>query len=72
MVKTPEDIFTYLQLPVIYALLRLFEDLHRQGHTLIVVTHDDAIAAHARREVRLRDGLVESDRVTAGTKGSTQ
>jgi putative ABC transport system ATP-binding protein len=51
-------------------IMRLFEDLHGQGHTLIVVTHDDAIAAHARREVRLRDGLVESDRVTAGTKGS--
>jgi len=52
-------------------IMRLFEDLHRQGHTLIVVTHDDAIAAHAHREVRLRDGLVETDRVTVGTKGST-
>jgi ABC-type lipoprotein export system ATPase subunit len=45
--------------------MKLFEDLHRQGHTLIVVTHDDAIAAHARREVRLRDGRVESDRRTS-------
>jgi len=53
-------------------IMRLFEDLHRQGNTLIVVTHDDAIAAHAHREVRLRDGLVETDRVTVGTKGSTQ
>jgi putative ABC transport system ATP-binding protein len=52
-------------------IMRLFEDLHGQGNTLIVVTHDDAIAAHAHREVRLRDGLVETDRVTAGTKGST-
>ena len=43
-------------------IMKLFEDLHRQGHTLIVVTHDDAVAAHARREVRLRDGKVETDR----------
>jgi putative ABC transport system ATP-binding protein len=43
-------------------IMRLFEELHRKGHTLIVVTHDDAIAAHARREVRLRDGRMESDR----------
>jgi len=51
-------------------IMRLFADLHRQGNTLIVVTHDDAIAAHARREVRLRDGHVESDRATSGEKGS--
>jgi putative ABC transport system ATP-binding protein len=43
-------------------IMKLFEHLHGQGHTLIVVTHDDAVAAHARREVRLRDGKVESDR----------
>jgi len=43
-------------------IMRLFEVLHGQGHTLIVVTHDDAVAAHARREIRLRDGRVESDR----------
>jgi putative ABC transport system ATP-binding protein len=52
-------------------IMRLFEDLHRQGHTLIVVTHDDAVAAHAHREVRLRDGRVESDRPTSSVKGST-
>jgi putative ABC transport system ATP-binding protein len=52
-------------------IMKLFADLHGQGHTLIVVTHDDAVAAHAQREVRLRDGRVESDRVTAGTRGST-
>jgi len=43
-------------------IMKLFEQLHRQGHTLIVVTHDDAVATHAHREVRLRDGLVEIDR----------
>ncbi|HEX6791399.1 MAG TPA: ABC transporter ATP-binding protein [Candidatus Krumholzibacteria bacterium] len=50
-------------------IMRLFEDLHRQGHTLIVVTHDDAIAAHAHREVRLRDGRVETDRRRAPAGG---
>ena len=52
-------------------IMKLFEHLHAQGHTLIVVTHDDAIAAYARREVRLRDGKVESDRATTASKGST-
>jgi putative ABC transport system ATP-binding protein len=52
-------------------IMRLFESLHGQGHTLIVVTHDDAVAAHARREVRLRDGRVETDRKTRVTEGST-
>jgi len=42
-------------------ILALFEDLYRQGHTLLVVTHEDDVAAHARRCVRLRDGLIESD-----------
>ena len=44
-------------------IMNLFEDLYQQGHTLLVVTHEDDIANHARRCVRLRDGLVESDEV---------
>ncbi|MFO7724328.1 MAG: ABC transporter ATP-binding protein [Oceanipulchritudo sp.] len=43
-------------------ILALFEDLYLQGHTLLVVTHEDHVAQHARRCVRLRDGLVESDK----------
>ena len=42
-------------------IMRLFERLYRAGNTLVVVTHEDDIAAHARRVVRLRDGDVESD-----------
>ncbi len=42
-------------------IMRLFELLYRQGNTLLVVTHEDEIAAHARRVVRLRDGVVETD-----------
>jgi len=42
-------------------IMALFEDLYEQGHTIIVVTHEENIARHARRVVRLRDGLIESD-----------
>jgi putative ABC transport system ATP-binding protein len=42
-------------------IMRLFELLHRIGNTVIVVTHEEDIAAHARRIVRLRDGQVEED-----------
>jgi putative ABC transport system ATP-binding protein len=42
-------------------ILAVFDDLNRQGHTLIVVTHEEDVAAHAGRVVRLRDGRVESE-----------
>lgn len=42
-------------------ILALFENLYEQGQTLLVVTHEDEVAQHARRCVRLRDGLIESD-----------
>jgi len=42
-------------------IMILFEQLYDQGHTIIVVTHEEDIARHARRIVRLRDGLIESD-----------
>lgn len=42
-------------------IMALFEQLYEQGHTIIVVTHEEDIARHARRIVRLRDGLIESD-----------
>ncbi|MCC5841291.1 MAG: ABC transporter ATP-binding protein [Opitutales bacterium] len=42
-------------------IMRVFEDLYRQGNTIIVVTHEDDIAHHARRILRLRDGRIESD-----------
>ena len=43
-------------------ILALFDDLHRRGRTLIVVTHDKGVADHTHRIIRLRDGLVDSDR----------
>ena len=42
-------------------IMRLFELLYRRGNTILVVTHEEEIARHARRIVRLRDGLIESD-----------
>lgn len=42
-------------------IMQLFEDLYAAGNTIIVVTHEEDIASHARRIVRLRDGLIESD-----------
>ena len=42
-------------------ILNLFDELHDQGKTLIMVTHSDEMAERSQRLVRLRDGLVESD-----------
>lgn len=42
-------------------IMMLFEELYRAGNTIILVTHENDIANHARRIVRLRDGLIESD-----------
>ncbi len=42
-------------------IIGLFEEIHEQGNTIVLVTHEAEIASHAERIVRLRDGLVESD-----------
>ncbi len=42
-------------------IMALFEQIHRAGNTVIVVTHEPDIAQHAHRIVRVRDGLIESD-----------
>ena len=49
-------------------ILALFDQLYNEGQTIIIVTHEHDIAAHARREIHLKDGLVESD--TQNEKGS--
>jgi putative ABC transport system ATP-binding protein len=43
-------------------VMRILGELHREGRTIVLVTHDDAIAAHAAREILFRDGRVSSDR----------
>jgi putative ABC transport system ATP-binding protein len=51
-------------------VLRLFESLHADGFTLVVVTHDERIAATADRLISMRDGaLIDETRLTGGTSG---
>ena len=44
-------------------IMRLFDRLHQDGHTIILVTHERDIADHARRTIHIRDGQIESDLV---------
>ncbi len=44
-----------------YEIMDLFDQLHKKGNTIVVVTHEDDIAKYAHRIIRLRDGVVESD-----------
>ena len=42
-------------------IMQLFETIHTAGNTVIVITHEEEIAAHTNRIIRLRDGVIESD-----------
>lgn len=42
-------------------IMKLFADIHRKGNTLVMVTHEEDIALHAHRIIRLKDGEIESD-----------
>ena len=44
-------------------IMKIFDKLHQEGHTIIMVTHEAEIARHARRIIHLRDGLIEKDEV---------
>ncbi|MCH2213856.1 MAG: ABC transporter ATP-binding protein [Flavobacteriales bacterium] len=44
-----------------YEIMALIDEIHQAGNTIILVTHEEDIAEHAKRIVRLRDGVVESD-----------
>ncbi len=46
-------------------IMEMFENLHKAGNTIILVTHEPDIAEHARRTVRLKDGVIESDQLNA-------
>jgi putative ABC transport system ATP-binding protein len=44
-----------------YEIMALIDEIHQAGNTIILVTHEEDIAEHAKRIVRLRDGVIESD-----------
>ncbi|GAA5170781.1 MULTISPECIES: ABC transporter ATP-binding protein [Amycolatopsis] len=48
-------------------VLSVFRELNQVGHTIVLITHEEEVAAHANRVVRLRDGLIESDTALADT-----
>ena len=49
-------------------IMVLFNEIHQKGNTIIVVTHEEYIAQHAHRIIRLKDGLVESDQPNTNIK----
>jgi putative ABC transport system ATP-binding protein len=49
-------------------IMAIFDDLHRAGNTILLVTHEETMARHAHRIIRLRDGRVESDRPTLAVR----
>lgn len=53
-----------------YEIMNIFEEINKKGNTVILVTHEEDIARHARRIVRLRDGLVETDVANEPVKAS--
>lgn len=46
-------------------IMSIFDEIHAAGNTVVLVTHEEDIAAHARRVIRLRDGVIESDATKA-------
>ncbi|WP_018627829.1 ABC transporter ATP-binding protein [Niabella aurantiaca] len=51
-----------------YEIMDIFNRIHHNGNTVVLVTHEEDIAKHAHRIVRLRDGVIESDRAMAGSR----
>jgi len=51
-------------------IMRMFDDLHASGQTIILVTHEDHIAQHALRTIRLHDGKIDSDVRTSGAQAA--
>ena len=43
-------------------IMAIFDRLNREGHTIVLVTHEGHVASHCRRIIRLRDGVIEEDR----------
>jgi putative ABC transport system ATP-binding protein len=54
-----------------YEIMQLFEEIHKLGNTIILVTHEPDIAAHAHRIVKLKDGYIESDELNQSIQSFT-
>jgi putative ABC transport system ATP-binding protein len=52
--------------------MTVLDELHAAGQTIVLVTHEEYIAKHAFREVRLKDGMIESDVVLARDSNNPQ
>ncbi len=48
-----------------YEIMELFEEIHKKGNTVIIVTHEEDIARYAHRIIRIRDGQIERDEINA-------
>ena len=46
-----------------YEIMELFEEIHKKGNTVIIVTHEEDIARYAHRIIRIRDGQIERDEI---------
>jgi putative ABC transport system ATP-binding protein len=55
-----------------YEIMGLLEEIHKAGNTIVVVTHEEDIAMHAPRVIRLRDGIVESDEINENPRTMEQ
>jgi len=49
-------------------IMRLFEELHTEGNTIILITHEQEIANYAHRNIYLKDGMIHSDKINSDKK----